>query len=159
MGHADKISTRDTYKISGQNVSACLVETNPRAQCYPAWAEPPPRALPSPGWHLLLSNAMSFCPTEAVSLHYHFLLFVLTAPWEQRERLCAVCSWECTSMDNRAAEILWCLPLSEQIVPVPLLSLGFCGFFFQKVPESAHCTERRTLNWTKMIAVLSHHLY
>lgn len=82
-----------------------------------------------------------------------FLLFVLTAPWEQRERLCAVCSWECTSMDNRAAEIPWCLPLSEQIVPVPLLSLGFCGFFFsKKFPESAHCIERRTLNWTKMTA-------
>lgn len=74
MGHADKISTRDTYKISGQNVSACLVETSPRAWCYPAWAEPQPRALPSHGWHLLLSNAMSFCPTEAVSLHHHFFV-------------------------------------------------------------------------------------
>lgn len=152
MGHADKILRRDAYKISGQNVSACLVETSPRAWCYPAWAEPRSRARPSQRpapaplqCNELLPNWSCLTPPP------FFLLFVLTAPWKQQERLCAVCSWECTSMDNRAAEIPWCLPLSDQIVPVPTEPGGFCGFgvFFLKFPESAHCIERNTLNWTK----------
>lgn len=33
-----------------------------------------PGPSPANGWHLLLSNAMSFCPTEAVSLHHHFFV-------------------------------------------------------------------------------------
>lgn len=111
---------------------------------------------PANSWHLLLSNAMSLCLTEAVSLHHLFFLFVLTAPWEQQERLCAVCSWECTSMDNKTAEIPWCLPPSEQIVPVPLLSLGFCGFFTKSFQNQLIVLKE--IPWTGLKWQLSFHI-
>lgn len=85
-----------------------------------------------------------------------FFCFVLTAPWEQQDRLCAVCSWECTSMDNRTAEILWCLPPSAQIVPVLLLSLGFCGVFSKSFQDQLIVLKE--IPWTGLKWQLSFHI-
>lgn len=142
--HADSISRRAT-SVFRLKCFSVLSEDKPWARHYPAWAKSWPRPTPAP-----LQHNESLPNWSCLTSHLLLLL------WLHHERLCAVCSWECTSMDNRTAEIPWCLPPSEPIIPEPgILHVGFPKRF----PESAHCIERNTLSWTKMTAVLSHPLY
>lgn len=160
MGHADRISARDAYKISGQNVSACLVETSPRAPCNPAWAEPRPWALPSQRLAPAPLQCNELLPNWSCLTPPPFFCCLFWLHHENSERDCAPFAAEnALQWTTELQKSLDAYPCLSKLFLSPYWAWAFVGFFFQKFPESAHCIERRTLNWTKMTAVLSYHLY